>query len=126
MVGGDRFDGLAKDCSAEIFDSHLRGGHRTDTSDIGVDAGHVLDQANFHHAVGDLFLGPGGEYAGEQQRGVGRDGGYSLHYYLPSGRFFGDASHRRSIPNTRHDCGSRREIPGLASISASRDQGRRI
>src|SRR5271169_5430308 len=75
------------------------------------------------HAVGDLFLGPGGECAGEQQRGAGRDGGYSLHYYLPSGRFFGDASHRRSIPNTRYDSGRRREIPGLASISASRDQG---
>ena len=73
MVRGDDFDRFAQHFFAEIFHRHLSGGYGADAGDIRVDARHVLEHADFHRAVGNLFLGLCSECAREQQRGAGRD-----------------------------------------------------
>ena len=57
MIGGDDFDRFAQHLSAEIFYRHLGSSHRAHAGDVRVDARHVLEHANFHDAVGNLFLG---------------------------------------------------------------------
>ena len=49
--------------SAEILDRHLGSGHRANAGNIRVDARHVLEHANLHHALKDLFLSLCGECA---------------------------------------------------------------
>ena len=73
MIRGNDFDRLAEHRAAEILHRHLRGRHRADAGDVCVDARHVLDHADFHHAVGDLFLGPRGEFATRPAQRGSRD-----------------------------------------------------
>ena len=73
MVRGNDFDRLAQHFPAEIFHRHLGGGYGADAGDIRVDARHILEHADFDHAVGNLFLGLCSECARKQQRGAGRD-----------------------------------------------------
>src|SRR5262249_47135584 len=84
MIGGDDFDRFAQYLSAEIFYRHLGSSHRAHASDIRVDARHVLQHANFHDAVGNLFLGERSEWQCKQQGGGGRDKTRSLHRHLPN------------------------------------------
>ena len=74
MIRGDDLDRFAQHFSAKILYRHLGSGYRADAGYIRVDARHVFEHADFHHAVGDLFLGLCSECAREQQRGAGRDG----------------------------------------------------
>ena len=82
MVGKNHLDRLAEDFSAEIFRRHPGRGHRADAGDVGVEARHVLDHADLHHAVGDLFLGVSGVNRCERQRRGGKHRGFS-HGFLP-------------------------------------------
>jgi hypothetical protein len=63
MISSDNFDRLAQHFAAEILDRHFGSGHRANAGNIRVDARHVLEHANLHHALGDLFLSLCGECA---------------------------------------------------------------
>src|SRR5262245_26032856 len=84
MIRGDDFDRFAQHLSAEILYRHLGSSDRAHAGDIRVDARHVLEHADFHDAVGNLFLSWRSEWRREQQRGGGRDNTRSLHRRLPN------------------------------------------
>jgi hypothetical protein len=83
MVRRDDLDRLAQHLAAEILHRHGRGSYSAHAGDVGVDARHVLEHADFHDAVGDFLLALRGNNARQQQRGAGREGGRSRHRHLP-------------------------------------------
>ena len=46
--------------AAEILGRHFGRGYRAQAGNVRVNARHVLDQAEFHHVVGDFLLGARG------------------------------------------------------------------
>jgi len=66
MIRGDDLDRLAQHLAAEILGRHPGRGHCADAGDVGIEARHVLDHPDLHHAVGDLFLRLGTQYGRER------------------------------------------------------------
>ena len=56
MIGGDHFDGNARDLAAEILDRHLRRHHRALACGVGRGPGKIGQHADLHHVVGNLRL----------------------------------------------------------------------
>ena len=56
VVRGDDLDGLAEHLPAEVRDRHLHGEDGPRPGEVGVEAGHVGEDADLHDAVGDLVL----------------------------------------------------------------------
>ena len=67
VISREQLDGLAQDLAAKVVDGHLYGRGSVPAFDIGVEAGHVGDEADL-----DCFLGPGG---GGQRGGQGESEG---------------------------------------------------
>ncbi len=66
MVGVDDLDWSVEHFAAEIFDRHLGGFNGRFTTEIGIDAGLVVQDADLHLAVGST-IGEYGGAAGKQE-----------------------------------------------------------
>jgi hypothetical protein len=54
VVGEHDLDGLAESRAAGILYRHARGNHRARTTQIGIEAGLIVEHANFNDPIGDL------------------------------------------------------------------------
>ncbi len=90
MIRGNDFDRLAEHFAAEIIGRHLGRSYGADAGDVGINARHILNQADLDHSVGDLLLGLRREPACAQERGSGNDS-RGVHDFLPLAGFSRDA-----------------------------------